>query len=362
MKFFRRLAIAIPAALLVLCLAATWWTRGAMTHMPFRQGKGGAAQNSLVDQRPWQTIESLAPLAVSAEEQSLAHEAERLADHDVDQSFALALRESSLQSHTLTGDALALQQKITQLQAMIKEDQAKVDTLTAKLKQPNGATADSDDLDVAKAQLQLDGDELTDANEELARLSGDKRPQIQQELTARQAAMKKYDSQANGGQIAILSSTRHGTLAGRISSWFDQRSRMTLIQQAKADTDEDVARLTAQHDDFEKRAAAAATSVATSGQAGNANDVVQTRVARMNQAHALAQMHSIVEDQLETQQQLSGVYAKWHSQVKLQHAIVTHLALQSLAWTAFLILCSVLLTTGARALLDRSTMDRRRLH
>ena len=362
MKLFRRLSIAIPAALLLLCLFGAWWTRGSMTHLPFLRGKRATAQNALVDQRPWQTIESLAPLAVSAEEQSLAREAERLADHDVDQAFALALRQAALRTRTLTGDALAVQQKVSQLQALVKEDQAKVDALTAKLKQPNGAIADSDDLDVAKAQLQLDNDELGDANEQLARVSGDQRPQIQQELTARQAAMKKYDSQANGGQIAILSSTRHGTLAGRISSWFDQRSRMTLIQQAKADTDEDVARLTAQHDDFEKRAAAAATSVATSGQPGNGDDVAKTRVARMNQAHALAQMHNIVEDQLETQQQLSTVYAKWLSQVQLQHAIVTHLALQSLAWIAFLILCSVLLTTGARALLDRSSMDRRRLH
>src|SRR6202034_1763438 len=252
------------------------------------------------------------------------------ADHDVDQAFALALRQASLQSRTLSGEALAAQQKVAQLQALAKEDQAKVDDLTAKLKQPNGTIAQSDDLDIIKAQLQLDNDELGDANEQLARVSGDRRPQIQQELTARQAAMKKYDSQANGGQIAILSSTRHGTLAGRISSWFDQRSRMTLIQQAKADTDEDVARLTAQHDDFEKRAAAAATS----GQPGNGDDVAKTRVVRMNQAHALAQMHNIVEDQLETQQQLSTVYAKWLAQVQLQHSIVAHLALQSFAWIA----------------------------
>jgi small-conductance mechanosensitive channel len=362
MKLFRRLSIAVPAALLVLCLFGGWWTRGSMTHLPFLRGKRAAAQNTLVDQRPWQTVESLAPLAVSAEEQSLAREAERLADHDVDQAFALALRQASLHSHTLSGDALAAQQKVSLLQSLAKEDQAKVDALTAKLKLPNGAVADSDDLDVAKAQLQLDNDELGDANEQLARMSGDKRPQIQQELTARQAAMKKYDSQASGGQIAILSSTRHGTLAGRISSWFDQRSRMDLIRQAKADTDEDVARLTAEHDDFEKQAAAAATSVATSGQAANANDAAQTRVARMNQAHALAQMHSIVEDQLETQQQLSAVYGKWLAQVQLQHSIVAHLALQSLAWIAFFFLCGALLTTGAHALLDRSAMDKRRLH
>src|SRR5882757_7774936 len=195
MKYFRRLTIAIPAALLVLCLVAAWLTRGSMTHMPFLKG---ASRNTIVDQRPWQTIESLAPLAVSAEEQSLAHEAERLADHSVDQAFSFALRQASLRSHTLTGDALAVQQKVAQLQAMVKEDQAHVDTLTASLKQPNGTIADSDDLDMAKAQLQLGTDELNDANEDLARVSGDQRGEIQDELTAHEAAMKKYDSQAAG--------------------------------------------------------------------------------------------------------------------------------------------------------------------
>jgi small-conductance mechanosensitive channel len=363
MKFFRRLTIAIPAALLVLCLVGAWWTRGSMAHLPFLKGEG-ASRNMIVDQRPWQTIESLAPLAVSAEEQSLAREAERLADHEVDQAFALALRQDSLQTRTLTGNALAAQQKVAQLQAMVKEDQAHVDALTASLKQPNGSIADSDDLDVAKAQLQLGNDELNDANEGLARLSGDKRGQIQDELTAREAAMKKYDSQASGGQIAILSSTRHGTLASRISSWFDQRSRMDLIQQAKADTDADIARLTAQHDDFEKKAAAANASAAATDPNNPAapSEAVKSRVARMGQAHALAQMHSIVEDQLQTQKQLSAVYAKWLAQAQLQHSIVTHLALQAFAWIAFFILAGVLLTTGAQLLLARMTMDRRRLH
>jgi small-conductance mechanosensitive channel len=360
MSFLRRLPIAIPAVILVLCFVALWWTRDSMAHLPSRQGRrGAAAHNTLVDQRPWDTIASLAPLATSAEEQSLAREAERLADHDIDQAFALALRQASFQTHTLTGDALAAQQKVAQLQALAKEDQAKVDDLTAKLKQPNGTIAQSDDLDIIKAQLQLDNDELADANEQLARLSGDKRPQIQQELTARNAVMKKYDSQASGGQIAILSSTRHGTLAGRISSWFDQRTRMSLLAQAKADTDTDIARLTAEHDDFEKRATAAATSINTSEAQ---SDATKTRVARMTQAHSLAQMHNIVEDQLETQTQLSAVYAKWLAQVQLQHSIVGHLALESFAWIAFILLCSALLSIGVRALLDRSAMDRRRLH
>jgi hypothetical protein len=103
MKDLRRLAVALPAAIFLLCLVATWWTRGAMTHMPFLHSRGNSyGTNNLVDQSPWQTIESLAPLAVSAEEQSLAHEAERLADHEIDQSFAFALRQSAQQTRTLT--------------------------------------------------------------------------------------------------------------------------------------------------------------------------------------------------------------------------------------------------------------------
>ena len=361
MKVLRHLAIAVPAALLLICLAAAWWTRGSMSHMPFLKSKGGAAaQNTLVDQRPWQTIESLAPLAVSAEEQSLAREAERLADHEIDQAFAFALRDASFKTRTLTGDALAVQQKAKQLQDLVKEDHAHVDALTASLKQPNGSITDSDDLDIAKAQLQLDSDELADANELLARVSGDQRSQIQQELTARQNVMKKYDSQATGGQIGVISAKRYGTLAGRVSAWFDQRSRMALIQQAKIETDADVAALTAKHDQFEKQAAAAAAS-ANSGSDSTAPDV-KSRVAQMAQAHALAQMHNIVEDQLQTQNQLSAVYAKWFAQVQLQHSIVAHLALQSLSWIAFFILCGVLLAYAARALLDRITTDRRRLH
>jgi small-conductance mechanosensitive channel len=373
MKYFRRLEIALPAILLVVCLVGAYLTRGSMAHMPFlnQHGAPGSSGN-LVDQRPWQTIESLAPLAVSAEEQNFAHEAGRLADHEVDQAFAFALRQAAFQTRTLTGEALALQQKVTQLQAMVKDDQAKVDALTASLKTSNGAVANSDDLDVAKAQLQLEGDELDDATEQFARASGDKRGQIQQELTAREAAMKKYDEQANsGGQIAVISARRYGTLYGRISSWFDQRSRMTLLQQAKSQTDADIAALTAKHVDFEKRtnaalaAAGPAPSAVATGQSNTpaqSSDVVRSRVQRMDQAHALSQMHGIVEDQLQTQQQLSTVYAKWLAQVQLQHSIVTHLALQSFALIAFLILCGVLIATGAQTVLERSTMDKRRLH
>jgi len=97
-------------ALFALYIVFSWATRDAIAHLPFaarRQESGlGGDLNTIVDLRPWQTAQALAPLAVTAEETEYAREAERLADHEVDQAFAAASRQASIQRPVLTGEAL----------------------------------------------------------------------------------------------------------------------------------------------------------------------------------------------------------------------------------------------------------------
>ena len=102
---------------------------------------------------------------MTAEETEYARDAERLADHEVDQAFASQLRQATLQAQhiTLTGDALALSQRVAQLQQLIAQDQAQVQSITSQLNSPANqakhgtpSPVDSGDLDVAKAQLGLD--------------------------------------------------------------------------------------------------------------------------------------------------------------------------------------------------------------
>ena len=180
----QKIAAAVSLAVLVVCLLASFMTRGIMENLPFLHGQK-AGWNAvprpygIVDQRPWQTAKTLAALAVSAEELQLAREAERLADHEVDQNFAQSLRQASAETRQLTGDALPLQKRVTDLQQTVKEDQDRVAALTAKAGPAAGAAGAvspaTDDLDVAKAQLSLDQDELSDSMEDLARASGDHR-------------------------------------------------------------------------------------------------------------------------------------------------------------------------------------------
>jgi small-conductance mechanosensitive channel len=356
----RLLLVGIAAALLAVCLLASFLTRGAMANLGFLRAQGGgtgtASAAELVDQTPWQTVAALAPLATSAEEQSLARQAERLADHEVDQAFAMALRQAEMETHALTGDALAMRQKVDGLSAAVKEDQAAVDALNAQLKTGGAAAGSlSDELDVAKARLQLDTDELNDANDDLAQASGDKRGEIQQELAAREASMQKYDSQANNGEPAAVGAPkRYATLAGRLHGWFEQRTRESLVAQAKAQTDTEVAALAQQYGALNERSTAATAKIDAGVAAGGAGaDAAKAKLVRIAHVHDLAQIHTILEDRLNTEKQLAAVYAKWDEQVAVQHRIVSHLIFESLADIAGLVLGAVIFWWVVQMLLDR---------
>jgi hypothetical protein len=117
-------------ALVVLCLVFSWTTRDAMASLPFLKGQANkravAIRNAPIDVRPWQTAQALAAVAVTAEETEYAGDAERLADHEVDQAFASALREAAPHPRILTGAALTLSRKIEHLQQVVKEDQSAI--------------------------------------------------------------------------------------------------------------------------------------------------------------------------------------------------------------------------------------------
>jgi small-conductance mechanosensitive channel len=360
-----KIAAALSLAVVVLCLLGAFMTRGVMQHLPFLHGQiagWNAAPRSygIVDQRPWQTAKTVAALAVSAEELDFAREAERLADHEVDQAFAQSLRQASAETRELTGEALTLQKRVTELQQTVKQDQAQVASLTAKAgPAPVAAGPTGDDLDVAKAQLSLDQDELSDSMEDLARASGDHRGKIQQELTARQAAMKKYDGEATiarDGETAVVSASEYKTLAGQIAQWWAQRTRMQLIDQAQQLAIADVAALTADHARLAPEAQAA---VASSTAAAAIGESSSDRVKELQRVATQQNILSILDDRLSAQQQLVTLYGRWHSQVELQHKMLLHLMLQSLTLIAAIVLITILAGWGLQAAFDRMSQDRR---
>ncbi len=372
-RAFGRARILSLLALLVLlgvCLAVSWVTRDAMAHLPFLANRGAARglmdrQKTLVDLSPWQTAQALAPLAVSAEEAEYADEAERLADHEVVQAFASALRLANIQAQhrVLAGEALTLSERVANLQQLVKDDQVQVNALapaSSSVATPASAALSSgrnDALELAKAQLALDSDQLADAEQDLERASGDDRARIQSELAAHQAAMAKQAAASGGDRAtAIVSAGQRGTLAHRLASWKSQNERLNLIQQALEQAQADIASLTATHNALEAKANAALAAAES-----KALDPA-TRLANMHEGSAERQVLSLYDDRIETQQQLAEVYGKWSAQVLLQHRILVHMIMQSLAWIFLILIAALLCDALLRRLLAHPVIDRRQMH
>ena len=359
----RKLAIAILLVVLGITLTGSFMTRGVMEYLPFLQAKKGSwtgeyVSHGIVDQRPWQTAATLAGMAQSAEERELAREAERLADHEVDQAFSQSLRQASLVKPQLTGRALALQQRVTELQATVKGDQARIAALTGSAGAKSGSTESKDtDLEVAKAQLGLDQNELADSIEDLSRESGDSRLKLQQELAARQAAVKKYYDSASKdeGQTAVSSAEQYKTLAQQAFAWWSHRKRIQLISQAKQLALADVAALT----DDQARMKAEASQIAANVSATAALMPSSERVEQLQRLAAQQNIQNILNDRLGAQQQLVALYERWGKQVEIQNKIVIHLMLQSLAVIAAICVLTILAGWFVQVALERMFRERR---
>lgn len=359
----RIVLLLVLSALFVSCLVLTWTTRDVVGNLSFLNPKNDSnrktgSKKTLVDVSPWLTAQALAPLAYSAEEKEYAQEAERLADHEVDQAFASALRQATLEAQhiTLSKDALDLEKKVEQLQQLIVQDLDDVKTITDYLKAPpkSGKPAEYDegDLQVSKAQLDLDKDELTDAQQDLARASGDQTAQIQAELNAHEEAMRDYDKQTHqGGEVAAISERRHGTMASRVGAWFRLGNRYGLLQQAFQRTRTDITNLTSQHTALEAKGNATAT--------GKIDDL-DLKLQAIKDRTTERQILTITDDRIQTEQQLSTIYGKWSAQVLLQRRMVLHLVLQSFALIVFIGIGMVLIDALVRRIMARPALDNRR--
>ena len=359
-----RLALLFTLAVIFAATVISWWTtRDAAIQLASlrklaRDGSAPGGRKTIVDVTPWQTAQTLATMAKSLEEVGYAREAERLADHEVDQAFASALRAQSVKSKSLTGDALALSQKVTQLESIVKDDNARVKALTAN---PSPDTAD--DLEILKAQLGLDNDILNDAQDQLALMTGDQRSQVQQELSAHEATVAKYDEQTQHSlESASNTVKQHSTLANRIQAWTAQNDRYKLIQQARQLAQTESAALSAEYAALQPNARTDAQNTSQSAQqpATDSADHI-SKVEALHQKAQQLQLLSIYNDRIQTDKQLITIYEQWSAQVQLQHRLLLHLILESIALIALILLGVVFGNRLVRHLLDRPSMDPRRM-
>src|ERR1700722_13883670 len=209
------------------------------------------APRPLVDQRPLQTARRMAAMAATAEEQALAHEAEKVGDHEVDLAFFDALRTAEENPPKLTPEARQISDRKNKAQLALKEDQENIALLTRQLAAAPDSRKDNlqDQIDVAKAQMDLDQDELDDAAEDLERAGGDPESKIKRVKAAHDAG--DHSVAAAGAAVNPHEQDYEAhTFLNVFRAWQGLREKKKLLLEAREETVEKQNYLAKKHADL----------------------------------------------------------------------------------------------------------------
>ena len=274
-----------------------------------------------------------APSAATPDEQAQAREAWRLADHELDLTFAAALRDAEADATIpKSGPLRQLSDRIEKLKSVVNADKKWVAAL---------GTDESDALDRAKAQLDLDQDELDDAQQDLAREGGDQRSRLQRVLQEHEESDKAADQEL---QFATRPPT--DTFAEQVRAWLALGVYDAQLQAAAAKAAAHAQTLLQQHNTLEQK---------LGSQPDAAAPLAQLRQLS-NQRKTLTGLDQRIQDS----KQISAVYGQWSALVETRRRSVLHLGLQSLAVILCVLLAAVLLAGVAQR--SFSGADRRRTH
>ncbi len=365
----------IVIAILLLALAAAGGyllTRDSAAPKPTAE-----TQSALVDQRPLQTAQRLAPLAATADEQRLAQEAARLGDHAVDLAFADALMEAA--AHPADKDPKFRDQfaRIQKIQATLNDEQARLALLNTQLAAAKAGDKDplQDRIAMLQAQIDLDEDDLEDAKGDLIRAGGDPQGKIER-LRAEHEAREHGDNSSTGDKARATVDLSAPTLLEQIRAWKLLRDKSSAFEAAREESAAAAQVLSVRHNVLQKLVAleAAERDVArrqATGQAAS-NPIAQgpttspspsqspalspsssmqssgsLQASASSSSDTLTSLKHFATDQreladynkrIQDEQDLASNYSRWNALVAGERRTVFHGMFGSLLWILLIVL------------------------
>lgn len=347
--------VALVAALVVVGYGV--YTTQAPTAQPVRStGRRNPADRPIVvDQTSLITAEQLVRLPTTADERSFAQDALRLADQEMDLAFAQAVRAIANQPKVNTPEVQNLEKRLQSAQRSLATDEVHVKDLTAALAAaaPTTARAISDRLDLAKAQVVLDQDEIDDSSQDLQRAGGDPQGRMQ-------AIMEEHDAASKSSDSVRVNVTRtietHGLVehVRALQGFYDKESQ---LKDARSTADSLAGAFRQRHDRLEARAAALRDSATA---AAKTDSTIAMLVTAQRQAQSEKQ-RATLDQRVDIQHRLSDVYSNWLAVNALHERAAINRALKSIALILGIILVAVVIARLIEQPIDaRAGADRRR--
>jgi small-conductance mechanosensitive channel len=302
--------------------------------------------------RPLQTARRMSALAATPEEQALAHEAEKLGDHEVDLAFLDRLREAEENPPALSPEAKKIDARKTKAEQTVKEDQENMAQLTRRLAASPESQKDNlqDQIDVAKAQLDLDQDELDDASEDLEQAGGDPQSRIKR-LQAEHEASSHNVAATGSGVNPHEQDYRTHTLLNVFRAWQALREKEAQLEAARQETVELQNRLAKRHADLaalvkkDEESREAAKQQAQEFSKGH--KAASREESKASAKAALDSLKQYTRDQknladrgrrLQDEQELYEVYSNWIVLVEARETAALHNLIEATLWILLVLL------------------------
>ena len=307
-----------------------------------------------VDQTSLVTAEQLIRLPTTPEERTYAQDALRVADQEMDLAFAQAVRRASNQRALKSPEVTKLDDELQQALRALTNDQAQVTELTAAVAKAGPMTLESltDRLELAKAQVALDQDEVDDARQDLQRAGGDPQGRIQSIVAEHEAASKESDST----RIVITRPPDRRGMLQHADAYFSLRDKERQLGAAQHIADSLATDFKQRHDRMEARAARVADSIrSTIGHDSSAALLQLTRSRATNE-----KIRATLDQRVDNQHRLSDTYVAWSGVVASQARAMLNQILRGTAWIIAIILLGVLVTRWVEQIVNARTADHRR--
>ena len=307
------------AAGLAACLVASYFTREAP---PER----AVTQASAIDRRLLDTARQTAGVAETQREQELAAEAARLADHELDQAYASAVREAAAVKPVASAAIQQTKTRIAQAQQKIAADQQRI----AKLSKGPGNEAQ---LEVVQAQLELDQDELGDAQQDLIRQGGDERTRLEQARQLHADAVK-----APAPAVKAPSLGDGSTLSWAVQAWLTLGDRKSQVTAARQQAASKAGSLEREHNSLEallnKNPAPAQTAAAATDSDQDEDQEEEEPAAMLARLRQLSDQRKTLTEldrRIQDCHQLADTYATWVAGLDARRSGVMHRMMRSMA-------------------------------
>lgn len=345
----------ITATVLVLLIGAAvaglYWTRELPAQNDDTAGSAGrkasrtkvSQRRRLVDLRPLETARRMATLAGTPAEVALAHEAEKVGDHEVDLAFYDAIRTAQENPPALSPEAKQIEVRRDKAQQTLKEDQDKLAELTRKVALAPESQKENlqDQIDVIKAQMELDQDELDDASEDLEQAGGDQESKIKR-LQADHEAGDHNAAPAGSAVNPHEQEYQAYTLLTVTEAWKALRDKRLQLEQARQEATQKQQRLVQRHAKLsaqveqEKESREAVKQQAkgfTAGAAPNrdaSKTVAAATVATLKQFTLDQKNLADLGRRIQDEQDLNDIYGNWIELVEVRERAALHHMIEAL--------------------------------